>query len=827
VPNVWVPAHGTYTLFNRIHLKESDEQILQWKETFRTTDVSLKPVHADDFFKSIFTRHETHRTFRLTVNGPDGKPVPNASCEIRTTTELTAEQVLEGEFVKVGKYGPFTTTNQKGQLCLSLSQRLERLEINISKKGFGPYRASWVSRSSSAGIPDKFTAELDNAWSVGGIVVDEHGAPVADANVGPSIEYKKRPGDTSQLGVGDLVKTDSEGKWRYDHVPASLHHVSVSIHHPDFQPVSKPLFREEFEIQGDSTPSAPIEVPHGFQVRGTIADDPGMPIKDALVRVEIQDEVREARTGENGVYSLNGCDTSVTRIVASASGRARELQIVRVEADMKPVNFILKPGGHIRIRVVDEQGKGLAKTRIFLQRWRGRVDYFEFDHVDDYCDKDGIWEWNEAPLDEFQADINAPGRMGLPKQSLTAREEEYVFTPPQMLLASGRVIDAKTHQPIPKFRVIPGIRNDYNKKLIWINRLGFTATDGTYRVPLGIGEDCPGYVVRIEAENYKPAVSRDFKFDEGEIEYDFELQAASDLAATILTADGAPAAGADVVLSVEGSQVGIQDGRIESANYATRLVADNDGQIRTAAVDGPFELIVTHDSGFAHVASADGALHEPVRLTPWAQGKGTFRIGRIPGKEVTLELYTDGIHSMGSKSPSISASCKAVTAADGRFAFTRVFPGRGMINRSISRDGEYGTVDATSTVSQSVEFTAGKTTTLDYGGKGTAVTGKLMMPANSSAEGFWGFATVYINRVPDLPDTRLGRNRIAYATVNRDGSFRIDDMPAGNYNLSVRFNRDAPGAISEHKFTLPTIAVGETATTVELGELRLIVLDRQ
>jgi hypothetical protein len=83
----------------------------------------------------------------------------------------------------------------------------------------------------------------------------------------------------------------------------------------------------------------------------------------------------------------------------------------------------MKPGGKIRVRVVDEQGKGIPRARIFFRRWRGMSDYFEFDHVNAYTDDNGVWTWNEAPLDEFKADICRPEGMQLFGQTLIAREE--------------------------------------------------------------------------------------------------------------------------------------------------------------------------------------------------------------------------------------------------------------------------------------------------------------------------------------------------------------------------------------------------------------------
>lgn len=40
------------------------------------------------------------------------------------------------------------------------------------------------------------------------------------------------------------------------------------------------------------------------------------------------------------------------------------MQEVRVDPELEPVNFSMRPGGKIRIRVVDEEGKGIPKARI-------------------------------------------------------------------------------------------------------------------------------------------------------------------------------------------------------------------------------------------------------------------------------------------------------------------------------------------------------------------------------------------------------------------------------------------------------------------------------
>jgi hypothetical protein len=51
----------------------------------------------------------------------------------------------------------------------------------------------------------------------------------------------------------------------------------------------------------------------------------------------------------------------------------------------------------------------------------GGIDYFEFNGVNQYTDDEGVWEWNEAPVDEFEADICRADGMQLQSQPIAPR----------------------------------------------------------------------------------------------------------------------------------------------------------------------------------------------------------------------------------------------------------------------------------------------------------------------------------------------------------------------------------------------------------------------
>ena len=255
------------------------------------------------------------------------------------------------------------------------------------------------------------------------------------------------------------------------------------------------------------------------------------PIAGALIHTGSYNEYREAKTGDDGSYQLNGCKAGMARIVVWAKDAATDMKELQLGENMEPVDFQMKPGGNVRIRVLDTEGKPVPKARIFFQLWRGQLAYSDFEKINQYADDNGIWEWHEAPLDQFEADICPPNGMQLSNQPIIARAEEYVFHTYPALVISGKVVDAETKEPIKKFQVIPGIRSDPGH-VFWDQRDIFTAIDGKYQVRQN--RENFAYLVQIEAEGYLREISRDVKSDEGQVNVDFALRKANSLARTVV-----------------------------------------------------------------------------------------------------------------------------------------------------------------------------------------------------------------------------------------------------------------------------------------------------
>src|SRR5580698_6898706 len=130
---------------------------------------------------------------------------------------------------------------------------------------------------------------------------------------------------------------------------------------------------------------------------GKVTDENGKPIAGAHVRVGVAHRFRECITGADGVYRLEGDGGRRLKVVVFAAGRALDMREIAPEPDMGPIDFRLKPGGKIRLRVADENDTLLPGARLIFRSCGGSQAEFAFDHLHIVGNEQGIWEWREAP----------------------------------------------------------------------------------------------------------------------------------------------------------------------------------------------------------------------------------------------------------------------------------------------------------------------------------------------------------------------------------------------------------------------------------------------
>ncbi len=797
--------------------------------------------------------------FELRVVGPKGEEVPHAIVEIRS--KIKSWEFLAGEQTRVATYGVFAKTDERGRLAFKMpADSMDYLNLSIEARGYGLFWAAWSFAQKSEKLPDSYTAHLDAGQSVGGILVDADGKPVANAQVHPSIEYKKREGDLSQLGSGKSYKTDAEGKWRVDTIPVQETTVRVQITHPDFMTTALTLPTSEYGLTLDQAPYRTNSLERGLTVAGTVVDPNNAPIAGATVRAEIQNNLLEADTDNTGRFVLKNCQPGTIELVVTAPKFAPDLQTISLRESMPDIHFQLEPGKTIRVRVTNKDGQPIAKSRIFFQDWRGESHARELGKMLTYTNDQGVWEWDSAPADAIVADICPVNGMQIPNQTLLGGAEEYHFIATPQLKVTGRVVDAESESPITNFRVVPGIRWPGREEPFWQIHDSFDGADGTFTYS---DSRLDGkLLMRIEASGYAPLVSRDIAWDEEAVLLKYPLRKATDIRFRVLSPDGTPAQGASVVLAIAGSQVMLHNGDFTSQTYANRSFTDAEGRVTFRPQANAFKLFVVDASGYGEVTvQPDQSLLE-LQLDAWGQVAGKLRVGQELGVDADLVLYCES-RAEDDGLPNAMHQYSQRVDKNGDFTFARVLPGPARIGRQVITHRSQSGYRTTFSHAVPILVTAGETLDLQLGGSGAAIKGTLTAPANFKEPVDWKFALVEIDEVigqpppipfpadiaandkghwfqkwlitppgiewkaaTDLYQDRVTNRKHFAGKIEDTGHFQIDDVPPGNYELTLvlhqsgtgtHFDRNTIVGILNFPFQLPPFS--QNNPIVDLGEL--------
>ena len=310
---------------------------------------------------------------------------------------------------------------------------------------------------------------------------------------------------------------------------------------------------------------------------------------------------------------------------------------------------------------------------------------------------------------------------------------------------------------------------------------------------------------------------------------------------SVQTPEGRPVAGAEVRLATASSPVRllVGEGRLFGG---LRTFAGDDGRFELQTSVEPLAVVVATPNGFGWATATPGSPPPAVVVKPWGSIEGTVRLGSgvVPGAVIEL--------APSARSPAFSLYTGKDIAADaeGHFTLGRVPAGTVRIGSSNASQKEQGSRW------QTVDVRPGQTTGVLLGGIGRAVVGRVV------SSGPYGSRTVTLTDAPpepfrDLvmpPTTPADQKRLeealrspAYrawqeqqhaaceAPVRLDGTFRVEDVPAGVYILNVTSvipdpasdNVERNGAA--HKpITVPPAPQGKTGETLDAGviELKLV-----
>ena len=326
------------------------------------------------------------------------------------------------------------------------------------------------------------------------------------------------------------------------------------------------------------------------------------------------------------------------------------------------------------------------------------------------------------------------------------------------------------------------------------------------------------------------------------------------VAGLVRAPDGSPLARAEVLVSTEGQWASAY-GQVRQAALSTRTGAD--GRFSVAVNGSPLAVVVRSDAGYAQVLAADFANAGEVTVRPWSRVEGVLRRGAEPVAGAVVNLARAGGSLDEWNAWRVQHEATTRTDAAGKFAFRRVVPGRSTVTY-----GKEGRGQSAKTLT--LEALPGQTVSVAIGGTGRPVVGKVDIAAAEAGLEYEGFISP-IRRPPAGPTPfgmwrKLVRgvaggppNKDALATasptaspttspavmeyrptqlepvrflLNADGSFRAEDVAAGDYQLHVVGWTSSQPMDREVAFEASTILKvpaapgGRSDEAVDVGTLR-------
>lgn len=333
-----------------------------------------------------------------------------------------------------------------------------------------------------------------------------------------------------------------------------------------------------------------------------------------------------------------------------------------------------------------------------------------------------------------------------------------------------------------------------------------------------------------------------------------------DVSGRVVDPAGNPIAGVQVALANKHQAVTILPPKLRLGHVVGRAnpVAETDaeGRFLFPEVLGEFVMFASHETGFACVEAEELTPSAPIRLERWGQIEGTLYVGRKPAPGEVMTLSLAALHWYD---PFVSYDDPSETDPVGRFVFRRVVPGSVELARHLPWWKDSGTRG--SWFRQSVYVRPGETLKIAIGGTGRPVVGRLILPADNdrSPDMTWTGPTLTAVR-PETPRpagydqmtvsqrdqwhrrwirTSEGRayfeslannsNLRSYIfSMDKDNSFRIEDVTPGRYEFMITLRKPAPPAVAVtfagpyHAFIeVPKMTETYSDEPLDLGEVPL------
>ena len=141
-------------------------------------------------------KSESPWRFGVQVNDQQGNPIANARVSFHPWKLPEIVNLRMGrQLEKVNPRLKYECDDQ-GRFSVDFAGRPEQLLVSITRDGYCSYSAEyWRGSKQAKQMPHHLTAVIDEAWTLGGQILDDAGKPLKDAAVAVSGEYKQSTGE--------------------------------------------------------------------------------------------------------------------------------------------------------------------------------------------------------------------------------------------------------------------------------------------------------------------------------------------------------------------------------------------------------------------------------------------------------------------------------------------------------------------------------------------------------------------------------------------------------------------------------------------------------
>ncbi len=795
---------------------------------------------------------DNFRTMEVRITDEEGQPLEGAKLYIGVwyTKGYQGEKVPK-EYI----------ANSDGVVNLKLPHRLLILRLWPSKPGYVPEFVNFGMGKHEEGklIPDRYEFQLASGTKLSGTVIDESGQPVSGVTVDVSVEVSEpgwgvNPKSMISRGLTDEdffegpVYTDKDGKWQINNAPAQTgkndYKFRLKFTHMDY--ASDGEYGELQSQQHITTATlrdgtAKIVLSRGKRVTGTVVDSSGNPVTNGYVvwRHVAYGNAKEFETNldDSGSFETSPLPQGKHPFTVIGQGFLPEHRTVTVASTMTDLNFELKPGKRLTVKVVDPDGTPIPNAYFHVGSWLSVEPVFNggqssvfHSRIPRNADDEGVFVWDGAPADGVTYRISARG-FSSDTVTLVANDTEHIVKLLPLLVATGQVTDAMTGKPIKEFRVVP----------ITVFRPKFLSTafhdevigrDGKYEVNLADNaERNYRYQVRIDADGYRTAIGEgSFELRDGRVTQDFALEPAAARTGKVVDGQGKPVASAAVI---EGTPSSVPSMRNAEVGWSGRSVATSSaGRFQLAATSEPVRIRVTHELGFAEVLRQPDEAIGTIRLQSWAMVSGRLLQAGKPVPDQSIFFFPVPSGKLGE--PRFQDLYNTKTDADGHFEFERLPPIAGSIRALL---GPWRDSPLTSSLSVPLDLNPGEHRNLKLGGEGIAVTGQVVATGRGDAKLSKQWSLNYLisrDRGIELPADVLSlgfdpNDRVQsswfldqgyadwlatreyyFVKLTPEGQLHVSGVPPGRYDLVLQLYEQPVGCLVE--------TVGEKVVTVEVTE---------